>query len=96
MPDGSSSPGADPLVVVVAVVAMVVGAGWLGAELAAVVASGHRLGVGGGDVLRALARVPGSWRDPAAVWPEPARSRLPGPIGLCAAVTVVEDGPQTG
>ena len=73
----------------VMVLALAAAAAWLGAQLVSVVASGHPLGVGLVDGLRALARVPAAWRQPGEASPEPARSRLPGPAGYWSATVLV-------
>ena len=51
---------------------------WLGAWLAAA-ATDHGLGVGYSQDLRVVLSLPGHLSDPRLAWPEPARSRLPGP-----------------
>jgi type IV secretion system protein VirD4 len=57
-----------------AVLWMVFAGAWLAARL-----TGHDLGVDGSDGFAVLGRLWGRLGDPAAAWPEPARSRLPGP-----------------
>lgn len=61
-------------VVAVGVVWTVVAGAWLAARL-----NGEQLGVAGQQAVEALIALPQHWSDPAAAWPEPARSRLPGP-----------------
>jgi len=58
------------------------GIGWsviAGAWIAAA-AVGERLGVSGQPAIEAIFRLPRTPRDPAAAWPEPAASLLPGPL----------------
>src|SRR6476659_7303485 len=81
--------GTDPLMALVLVAAAAFGVAWLGAQLACLAASGHLLGVGLDDVARSLLRTPSTWSDPSAAWPEPARSRLPGPAGYWTATVAV-------
>lgn len=73
------SPGERAWIALGAVAAGVVWTIVAGAWLAARIA-GHALGVGGQQAVEVLVALPGQWRDPAAAWPEPARSRLPGPL----------------
>jgi type IV secretion system protein VirD4 len=63
--------------------------GWFGAQAASLGTSRRFLGVGFADTARAVVRLPQSWSDPRAAWPEPARSRLPGPIAYWAATVTV-------
>jgi type IV secretion system protein VirD4 len=73
---------------VVAAAALVL-VGWLGAQLSCLAGSGHLLGVGFSRAVRSLVQVPRRWADPADAWPEPARSRLPGPIVYWIATITV-------
>jgi type IV secretion system protein VirD4 len=77
----------DRLFIAVAIVAVgilwiFVGGAWLAARV-----TGTSLGVAGQQAIEVIARVPEHWTNPAAAWPEPARSRLPGPVlyWLCTA-----------
>ena len=60
----STGAGVDPVMVLALAAAAIATVAWLGAQLASVVASGHLLGVGLVDGLRAMARAPAAWRQP--------------------------------
>jgi type IV secretion system protein VirD4 len=48
------------------------------------------------DDARALARLPSRPADPAAAWPPPARSRLPGPVPFYATLALLAAGGGAG
>src|SRR5262249_48387694 len=77
------------MMALVAAAAALVCLGWLGAQAACLATSGHLLRVGFSGSARAIARLPRSWSDPRAAWPEPARARLPGPVAYWATTAVV-------
>jgi type IV secretion system protein VirD4 len=52
---------------------------WAGAAAATALAGGGSLGAGLADAARAAVGLPGHLSDPAAAWPEPAATRIPGP-----------------
>ncbi|HYU65143.1 MAG TPA: hypothetical protein VEK09_00185, partial [Jatrophihabitantaceae bacterium] len=77
----------------VALLLVVIGLLWIflaGAWLASR-ATGNSLGVSGQPAIEVVFRLPEHWSDPAAAWPEPARSRLPGPVlyWLCTVVAAL-------
>ena len=84
------------LVVCLAAVA-VVWTGVAGAWLAAAI-GGQRLGVSGQEAIEALSRIPDTLADPARAWPQPAASRLPGPVvyWACTAVAAIPPLAATG
>src|SRR5581483_7875161 len=67
----------------------------LAARLAALVFGAGRLPVPLSQAGEAFLHLPGHWGDPAAAWPEPARSSLPGPIAFYACLLVVAVGIAT-
>jgi type IV secretion system protein VirD4 len=73
----------DPIAVllfgVLCFVAAVAGVVWAGAALATVVSGGGGLGAGLADAARAAVALPGHLSDPAAAWPAPPSTRIPGP-----------------
>ncbi|HUR23863.1 MAG TPA: type IV secretory system conjugative DNA transfer family protein [Acidimicrobiales bacterium] len=67
----------------------VAGLAWCGAALAAMLAGRGRFHASLADALRAACGMPGHFGDPAAAWPEPIRSALPGPVPYWLAHFVV-------
>lgn len=75
---------------VVAVAVVGLGVVWAGANLAALLFGSHdTLGVGLGDVARAVPALVSAPGDPAAAWPASVRDGLPGAVGYWAATVPV-------
>jgi type IV secretion system protein VirD4 len=62
---------------------------WLWGGIAGATFGGGWPRVGSGELPGILVRLPARLEDPARAWPQPARSRLPGPIGFYAALAIV-------
>ncbi len=71
---------------VVLVVAVLV---WVAGQLAGVLFGGGAPEGGLADMPGVLSRLPGDLADPAAAWPAADRERLPGPVGVYAALAMV-------
>ena len=73
----------DPIAVlllgVLCFVAAIAATVWAGAAVAALVAGGGSLGASLADAARAASALPSHLSDPAAAWPAPASTRIPGP-----------------
>src|ERR1700694_5532045 len=82
------SDGISDVVVLVAIAAAlsVVALVWLWGGIAGSVFGDGWPHVGAGGLLGVLTRLPKHLGDPAAAWPPPARSGLPGPGGFYAAL----------
>ncbi len=65
------------------------GVGWVGAQLAALLAGNDALPAGIGDALTALTRFPSNLSDPKLAWPQEFRGDLPGPVLYWASTVAV-------
>lgn len=84
-PSGQGTEGWFPVVVLG--FGGVAGVAWAGASLAAALAS--QTSVAFADAGYALFRLPSNVSDPAAAWPEPTRSAMPGPVLYWACQLIV-------
>jgi type IV secretory pathway TraG/TraD family ATPase VirD4 len=62
---------------------------WLWGSVAGLVFGSGWPRIGAMQTLAALSKLPAHLADPAAAWPTPVRSRLPGPMGFYAALLLV-------
>jgi len=70
----------------------VCGSVWMWGGLAGALFGGGWPSVGASELVGVLTRLPAHLSDPATAWPDPARSRLPGPGGFYAALLLLAVG----
>ncbi len=85
-----SSPISDGVMIaVIGCLGTVMALLWLWGGLAGAIFGRGWPGIGGGQLLEVLIRLPTRLAAPASAWPAPARSRLPGPAGCYAALALM-------
>ncbi|MBV9007484.1 MAG: type IV secretory system conjugative DNA transfer family protein [Solirubrobacterales bacterium] len=77
------------MVAVIGCLGTVIALLWLWGGLAGAIFGRGWPGIGGGQLLEVLIRLPTRLAAPASAWPAPARSRLPGPAGCYAALALI-------
>ncbi len=87
--DGRSAGGDLAAVLVVGGVAALAALIWLWGAVAGTLFGGGAPRVRAEQLMGVLVRLPGHLEDPAAAWPPPGRSALPGPAGAYAALALV-------
>jgi type IV secretion system protein VirD4 len=89
-PRPRSLSGSDiALVAILALIAGLVVTVWLTGELAALLASGHTVVVGPGELAHVLVRLPSHLADPARAWPSRTHAALAGPAVFYLSTALV-------